>query len=479
MSSTIGGGGFYGPTRSNLCLFFGDNATSGICLLDPKIIPGVSTNGASFSPAAISACVTSTTQFSAARADASLMVAGGIAGSIAATIVAWILQCCRVRHVKDPTRDRAHGNGAVTQQLLGGEWKANARGGSALLLAAFAFQTFSLFAGITALFIPWWSGGYSLSSTDGSFSTFYATVNAVAQHLRYCTSTYISPSQECVEASKTNVPFVGGAAIVIVSLVAFVVPAWLLAAVAGVNLERVVRFNALPSFIIAGLPAIQGLSWASFTFFAAGEIYFVTASASLSYQELLAVPLAGVPSVVGQPTLTDIAVAGIGAGASLLTTAVAANFIASTLFSVAGCCWVGSMPGIGMSRTSCCLTEPCDMTESDNGDTNTAGSGGDGDMIELCASESNKHAAPESGSEPGRPSNGSAQRTTTALPLSALALAVPVRSAAPPPPPPTQELQLSPQPQPQPQLQPQPQPQPQPQEPEQQMAPPAVSQTAP
>jgi hypothetical protein len=125
--------------------------------------------------------------------------------------------------------------------------------------------------------------------------------------------------------------------ILIIGLLFFIIPAWILSGCATLRVMRVSKFGVLPSTsgcCLPSLPAIQGLGWFGFLVSAVGVIW-----------------LAVVFSVVY--FVSDWS---LEAGFGLSISGIIALFIANILFSVSACC-VGHLPGIGRSQRNCCDVE--------------------------------------------------------------------------------------------------------------------------
>jgi hypothetical protein len=94
---------------------------------------------------------------------------------------------------------------------------------------------------------------------------------------------------------------------------------------------------------VPSLPAVQALSWLGFFLVLGGAIEAYTFCA------MYAVALASLDAT-GATT-------GLGSGGALLAFSLFCLFVSCILVSVAGCCTVGNLPGVGVRRGCCCCVE--------------------------------------------------------------------------------------------------------------------------
>ncbi len=128
-----------------------------------------------------------------------------------------------------------------------------------------------------------------------------------------------------------------GSAVVCAGAVFFLFPAWVCAAVAAIRLRGATLGVPPPvSCCSPSFPVIQALAWVGTAVLAAG------AATNYAFSEYL---FTTSESPIGNP------------GAAYLGFALACAATAATLFSVAGCCCIGHLPGLGRSATCCCCVE--------------------------------------------------------------------------------------------------------------------------
>ena len=255
---------------------------------------------------------------------------GGAVG-VAAALVSWLLRAIYSAEAKaHPLMDSYVAAAAAT-------WRLTA--------VAFGLQIFSTALAIAGLIVPWWAGGVSVSvaSASGSASaSAYAYVSAITISFKVCASPRVDISA-CDSLAVLNPITAIGAAVVLGALLFFVLPAALLSCCAARTLAGVERHRALPKVegcCLPSYPAILGLGWFGFI------IALVGAS------EIWAVLLV-LWAFLGLGLVRNA----VGAGGAMLATALACLLVANIISSVVGCCRLGSMPGVGRSRTNCCCVE--------------------------------------------------------------------------------------------------------------------------
>jgi hypothetical protein len=207
-------------------------------------------------------------------------------------------------------------------------WAPRAARAWTLLFAAFGLLTFAFCTGIAGVASPF-------------LSMSYAGIGYYYSAFKLCYS-YGSVGQ-CNDLTSMNVVPVIGGAIVIAGLVAFSFAAAVLAGVASARVRRVVVQGVLPPVggcNAASLPAATALAWVG-----------------------LVVEIVGAAILWGYYTPTAVLNANMwqfGAGSGLLAASVATHFVSCLLLSVASCCVLGNLPGVGCARgggCSCCTAE--------------------------------------------------------------------------------------------------------------------------
>jgi len=325
--------------------------------------------------------------FSGLTARAAAPQAGAIAGCVLISLAVAGLAALRV-HRADPAK-------GAPRTAAAEPWRARAGRGWPVVLAAFMFHTFGLAAGAATLAMPWWSGGIAsgflpigtLAGPCATAASFYATLTPLTLTFQCCASGVSGDDiAGCASVTVANfAAILGPAAIYLAGLALFALPAWLLAYRAVMALLFVARHRVMPSTsgcLVAGLPVVQGLCWFAFVLQSTGAAILFTYSA-------LVFALLGISTAVtgGSNAAASAAVASFGAGTGLLGAALGASFIANVLYSVAGCCGVGNLPGVGMSKRNCCCTEmeaafappgagPADTVQMSNVAAFGAGAGG-------------------------------------------------------------------------------------------------------
>ena len=334
------------------CLWCGTSSATGAC---------VNTSAACLSPSRFVSCAApapgpGSAALSGVTKLAAAQQAGGIAGCVLVTLAVVAFMALRV-HRADPGKSAVRSPAAE-------QWRDRAARGWPVVLTAFCFQTFGLAAGAAALSIPLWSFGVS-----GSFvrqlvpvgpcagaSAYYATITALTLNLRCCSSSSAGDDLSgCASVTVANLaPMLGPAAIYLMGLALLAFPAWMLAYRATIALLFLARHRVMPSTtgcVIAGLPVIQGLSWGGYVLQSIGASFLFT------YSVLIFSLLGLITAATGDGGAAAAATSAFGAGTTLLGAAMVASFLSCILYSVAGCCGVGNMPGVGMSRRNCCCTE--------------------------------------------------------------------------------------------------------------------------
>jgi len=136
------------------------------------------------------------------------------------------------------------------------------------------------------------------------------------------------------------------AGLVYAGVFAFLIPAWVMAALALCRLRGVAIAGVAPQVgcCMPSAPAIQATAWTGLIFVTVGCSY-----AWFKFDELTKV----FPSAMAT------------AGSSYLAFAFCTITLACLLFSLVGCCCVGHMPGLGRARTNgCCGENDLDAPES-------------------------------------------------------------------------------------------------------------------
>ena len=213
---------------------------------------------------------------------------------------------------------------------LANQWKIRARSSLYLFYVGYVLLTFSILTLITGIFLPWASLVSNYSYYTQSEYCSYGVFQIVCEEcdtFNYCSNIRVTPSLYII------IPGI----ILIIGMLFFIIPAWILSGCATLRVMRVSKFGVLPSTsgcCLPSLPAIQGLGWFGFLVSAVGVIW-----------------LAVVFSVVY--FVSDWS---LEAGFGLSISGIIALFIANILFSVSACC-VGHLPGIGRSQRNCCDVE--------------------------------------------------------------------------------------------------------------------------
>ena len=205
-------------------------------------------------------------------------------------------------------------------------WAPRAARAWTLLFAAFGLLTFAFCTGIAGVASPF------LSASSAGFGVYYSAFKVCASY---------GNVGQCADLASFNVVPVIGGAIVIAGLAAFTFAAAVLAGVASARARRVVVQGVLPPVggcNAASLPAATALAWVGFV-----------------------VEIIGAAIVWGYYTPTAVLNAiPLGAGSGLLAASIATHFVGCLLLSVASCCVLGNLPGVGCARgggCSCCTAE--------------------------------------------------------------------------------------------------------------------------
>ncbi len=175
---------------------------------------------------------------------------------------------------------------------------------------------------------------YSGSYFPGSSITYSEAVGGFTYDQVQCFA-----NGKCVRYSDLFSLLLFGSAAACAGAVLFLFPAWVCAAVAAIRLRGATLGVPPPvSACTPSFPAIQALTWTGTAVLIAGaatNYYF------LEYEQYYATS----ESLIGSP------------GAAYLGFALLCAIAAATLFSVAGCCCIGHLPGLGRSATCCCCVE--------------------------------------------------------------------------------------------------------------------------
>ena len=248
-------------------------------------------------------------------------------------------------------------NSEGPEQMHMREWKEGAARFLPLAFCAVSLQALSFLAGFAALVAPVAYGYFR----GGSLFIFTLTGTTI-----YNCASASTPFSSC--ATQT---YPGTLPVIWTIGLVLALSAILVAAKMSVDLRRVARFGQQPGrgCCRGGVPVVQGLAWGALILLAIGTTGFTALI-------FLDINTTGI-----QKTL--------GASYGLMCTALAACFLACVLFSVICCCGVGSMPGVGTSRSNCCCTAP--LLEGANARSNdvagliiSGGGGGEVDLTNLA-----------------------------------------------------------------------------------------------
>ena len=133
-------------------------------------------------------------------------------------------------------------------------WKSHAERALVSLAFGIFFTTLGLAIGVAAPAIPWVAVG---ASTESAYFEGKLDLQITGLEFKY-------KDTLGNDASVANPFALPGAVIAYLGLLFFIVPAWIMAAVAACRLRAVSKHGALPpsqSCCLPGLPAIQALSW--------------------------------------------------------------------------------------------------------------------------------------------------------------------------------------------------------------------------
>ena len=258
------------------------------------------------------------------------------AGIVLAVVITLLISAFHIFRLQKVTALRS-------RSVAAEQWADQAEGSWRLVTAALCLQCFGIASGIAAIAIPWYNGGYSVRNSSSSASV-YLIMSGLVLDVRACASTS-SAIPDCASLSVPNVLLLPGALVVLLGLTCFAFPAWLLSFEVTFKLVRLSKFREMPSSspccccCFASLPSVQGLSWFGYSLTVLGA-WWMLAWLQLVYDLL--------------PRNTART---LSAGGSMLIVSLVACFVANMLYSVAGCCRIGSLPGVGMRRGNCCCTE--------------------------------------------------------------------------------------------------------------------------
>jgi len=225
----------------------------------------------------------------------------------------------------------AHADDAMRSPLAN-QWKVRARSSLYLFYVGYVLLTFSLLTLLTGVSLPWASLVLTNSSIDRQSAYYSCGVFQIDFEL--CTSYNFCSNARAA----TPIYFIIPGIILLIGILFFIFPSWILVSCATLRVMRVSKFGVLPSTsgcCLPSLPAIQGLGWFGFVVSAGGAISLLV---FFSFAYFLSNPWK------------------IEAGFGLCISGVIALFIANILFSVSACC-VGNLPGIGRSQRNCCDVE--------------------------------------------------------------------------------------------------------------------------
>jgi len=210
-------------------------------------------------------------------------------------------------------------------------WKPRARSAFVPIAVGVFLQSLGLVTGFAAPLIPWFSMGAS-----GAFSAYTGGTTSFSAGLIF---TAVDFTYETSFGSVTiTSPLVIGAVIAFVGLIAFVFSSLIMGYVALCRVRAVSKYGAAPpvSCCGPGMPAIQGLAWFGMIMYIIGMAIDWT--------------LIGLIRAV-------VRVGGVGPGGNLAAASFVFLLAGACSYSVAGCCRLGPLPGVGTSRSSCCCIE--------------------------------------------------------------------------------------------------------------------------
>jgi hypothetical protein len=253
--------------------------------------------------------------------------AAGIAVSVIVTIAFSLGLILRLTRFSDADGQQVSPNAE--------QWKAHAQRSITYIIIGNVLLCFSICATIAGITIPW--GSLSFSSSDVSY---YYSIDAFYLKVQTC-----DPAMCSNTFSQPNYYMFGGAIIVYFSNIFFTIPAYALSLNSTLRIMRVYKYGVMPrttGCCLPSLTAIQGLGWFSFILTLIGYIFAVT---------MYAVAYSGFGGILSSTVFKA------EAGSGFTVAGLIALFIANILFSVAGCCSISHLPGIGRSRTCCCCVE--------------------------------------------------------------------------------------------------------------------------
>ena len=257
-------------------------------------------------------------------------------------------------------------NSEGPEQMHMGEWKEGAARFLPLAFCAVSLQALSFVAGFAALVAPVASGFFRnilvVDNYDRSGGLAIFTLTGIT---KYSCASASMPFSSC--AAQTSGPYPGALPVSWTIGLVLALSASLIAAKMSVDLRRAARFGQQPGrgSCGGGVPMVQGLAWGALILLAIGTTVLPRAFSD------------------SMPPVT------LGASYGLAYTALAACFLACVLFSVVGCCGIGSMPGVGTSRSNCCCTAPLlEGTKARSSDVAgliiSSGGGGEVDLANLA-----------------------------------------------------------------------------------------------
>ena len=202
------------------------------------------------------------------------------------------------------------------------QWRSRAERAHPILFAAFGLQLMGLLTGLAAPAIPWLYNSYYI------VSEFTLTVGSENRYVQY-----------------PNVYMIGGGVTTYFGLVFFIFPSTIMLIGATARVRSVAADGRMPpvACCVPSLPAVQALSWIG---------SFLVLGGALSAYTFCTIFAAALASLDATGAVT-----GLGSGGALLAFSLFCLFISSILASVAGCCTLGNLPGVGVRRGCCCCVE--------------------------------------------------------------------------------------------------------------------------
>jgi len=246
------------------------------------------------------------------------------------------------------------------------QWQGRAQQALTYIIAGNVLSLFSICALIAGISIPWGSMSYSSSELS-----YYYSIDPFYLKVQSCDSLICT-----TVVSYFNVYMVGGAIIVLFSTIFFLIPVWALSMNASLRIMRVYKYGIMPQTTgccLPSLPAIQGLGWFSFILALIGYIFAATLY-GFAY------------SGFGTFSLGTSSIFKPEAGSGFTVSGLIALFLANVLFSIAGCCSLRNLPGIGRSRTCCCCVERDSNAASDPSAVNVNADSGNKDGVNKPSS---------------------------------------------------------------------------------------------